>query len=169
MKALLVSIVLLIPFSPAACNRRAVSEQTAPQAQASGPTPEVKTEPLELTGVEIHRVKLSAAQKVRDNEGRERVYEQAWLVLLSFKNPPPVRNERMDFYIGDYRVPEYGGFKDGIYFRIYDESLLQSLNDQELSVGIAQEKQKTFLGKKFSTQGYNNLPEQEESAILKRQ
>lgn len=164
MKALFLLIALSLPFAPAACNRAAV-EQTAP---SQGQTAQVKREPLELTGVDLHKVRLAAPHKRREQDGTEKVFDQAWLVLLSFRNPPPVTNTALDIFIGDYRIPEYGGFQNGIYFKIYDESLLSSLNGQEISAGVAGKK-KQSLGRKFSTEGYAKLAVEEESAVLKRQ
>ena len=166
MKAAFIFIALLAPFAPAACNRATI-ETPGPQSTASAQPTNVKPQTLELTSVKIHKTRLNYSHKVREKDGKERVYEQAWLVLLSFKNSEPVMDTRIDFYIGDYRIPEYGGTNDGIYFRVYDESLLKSLNNQEISVGI-DDKGKRSLGKKFSTEGYEALKLEEESAVLKR-
>lgn len=165
MKALFIFFALFVPFAPAACSRTV--EQTPPVQQAQAPATEVRQEPLELTGIELHRVKLAAPHKMRDKDEKERVFDQAWLVLLTFKNELPVRNMRTDIYVGEYRVPEYGGYKTGVYFKIYDENLLRSLNDQEISVAPAGKK-KQSLGRKLSTTDYERLPVEEESAVLKR-
>jgi hypothetical protein len=166
MKALFIFIVLLAPFAPAACNR-ATTQTPSSQAPAASSGAEVQPTPLELTGVELHKVRLSYPHKLREKDGKEKVYEQAWLVLFSFKNPPPTMDTRMDFYIGDYQVPEYGGSKNGIYFRIYEESLLRSLDEKEISVGVGGKKERS-LGKKLSTKDYRKLSIEEESALLKR-
>ena len=122
---------------------------------------------MELTGIELHKVKLAAPHKMRDKDQKERTFDQAWVVLLSFKNRLPVRNARTDIYIGDYLVPEYGGHKNGVYFKIYDENLLRSLNDQEVSIAVGGKK-KQSLGRKFSSADYARLSVEEESAVLKR-
>lgn len=166
MKALLIFIAFLLPFVPAACNR-AATETSSSHTQTPSPATEVKHEPLELTSIEIHKVRLSYPQKLREKDGKERVYEQAWLVLLTFRNLGPVTDTGMDLFIGDYRVPEYGDFKGGIYFRVYDESLLRSLDEKEISVGVGGKKTQS-LGKKLSTKDYGKLSIEEESAVLKR-
>lgn len=170
MKTLFMSIALVVPFAPAACNSSV--QQTTPTQQAQTPAPaapatEVREEPIELTGIELHKVKLAAPYKMRDKDKKERVFDQAWLVLLAFKNPLPVRNMQTDIYIGDYRVPEYGGYRNGVYFKIYEESLLRSLNDKEVSVGVDGEAKRS-LGRKFSTADYARLAIEEERAVLKR-
>ena len=87
--------------------------------------------------------------------------------LALVQEPVAGQNARTDIYIGDYRVPEYGGYKNGVYFKIYDENLLRSLNDQEVSIAVAGKK-KQSLGRKFSTADYGRLSVEEESAVLKR-
>lgn len=166
MRALFATVVLLAQLSPAACTRptdRATSSQGPTPSPASSP----ESNAVELTAVELHKVRLDSPHKLRDENGTERAYEQAWLVTLSFRNRPPVRDVGMDLFVGDYRVPEYGGLKDGIYFRIYEDRLLQSLDGQEISVGFEGKKLKS-LGKRLSTQGYAELPVKEEKAVLKR-
>jgi len=166
MKAFFISIALLAQLAPMGCNRSA--KQTSP---SEGPTPisltEIKREPLELTAIELHMVRLEYPHKLREKDGKEKIYERAWLALFSFKSLGPVTDMGMNLFIGDYRIPEYGGFKEGVYFRIYDEQLLQSLNGKEVSVSFAGEKMKS-LGKNFSSDGYKKLSVEEESAVLKR-
>jgi len=167
MKALFILIALVVPFAPAACNSTVQQTPPAQQAQSPEPAAEVREEPVELTGIELHKVKLAAPHKMRDKDQKERVFDQAWLVLLAFKNRPPVRDMRTDIYIGDYRVPEYGGYKNGVYFKIYDESLLRSLNDQDISIAVGG-RAKQSLGRKFSTADYARLSVEDEAAVLKR-
>lgn len=165
MKVLSIFIALLVQLSPTACNRSGT--KTSSPAQSTPVTTTEAEKRLELTAIELHKVKLEYPHKVRDKDGPEKAYAEAWLVLLSFRNLPPAADMGMDLFIGDYRIPEYGGFKDGIYFRIYDEQLLQSLNGKEVSVSFAGEKMKS-LNKKFSSDGYKKLSVEEESAVLKR-
>ena len=166
MKALFIFILLLALFAPSACDR-ANTEMPSSQIPTAGPGADAEPEPLELTDIKLHKVRLSYQHKFREKDGKEKVYEQAWLVLLFFKTSLPVTDTSMDFYIGDYRVPEYGGFKDGIYFRIYDEGLLRSLDEKEVSVGVGGKKERS-LGKKLTTKDYGKLPIEEESSVLKR-
>jgi hypothetical protein len=164
MKALF--IVLLALFAPSACDRTNTQVPSS-QTPAARPGADAKPDSLELTDIELHKVRLSYPHKFREKDGNDKVYEQAWVVLLSFKTSLPVTDTSLDFYIGDYRVPEYGGFKDGIYFRIYEESLLRSLDEKEISVGVGGNKEQS-LGKKLHTKDYGKLPIEEESAVLKR-
>jgi hypothetical protein len=165
MKELFLFITLLA-LAPAACNR-STNQTPSPPPPTAGPTAEPSRGPLELSAIELHKVKLTHPQKLREKEGQEKVYDQAWLVMLFFKNLGPVSNTGMDLFIGDYRIPEYGGFNEGIYFRIYEERQLRSLNGGEVSVSFAGMKMHS-LGRKFSTENYEKLSLEEESKLLKR-
>ncbi len=85
---------------------------------------------VKINSYEIVRLELKTPVRLRDAEGKEQSYERAYLVTLKGTFP---RDEGlgMELYIGDYRVPEYGGTKDGIYFRIYDEKVLNNLEGKE--------------------------------------
>ncbi len=58
----------------------------------------------------------------------------------------------LELYIGDYRVPEYGGTRDGLYFRIYDERLLSRLEGKEFRYRFAGP-EIHHSGVRFSTTG----------------
>ena len=165
MKALFIFIALLAQLSPTACNRSG-TQTASPTPPATVTAPQVKTR-LELKTIELHKVKLAYPHKLRDKEGKEKVYEQAWLVKFFLNNLGPPRDMGMDLFIGDYRIPEYGSFEEGIYFRIYEESLLASLEGKDVSVSFSEEKRES-LQKTFSIQGYKQLSVEEEPAVLNR-
>lgn len=85
---------------------------------------------VKLVSYEIVRLELKKPIRLLDSEGKEQRYESAYLVTVKGTFP---RNLGMGFelFIGDYRVPEYGGTRDGLYFRIYDEKLLARLEGKE--------------------------------------
>jgi hypothetical protein len=89
-----------------------------------------KREPIRLISYEITQLELKKSVRLPDTEGKEQKYDRAYLVTLKGTFP---LNQALGFelYIGDYRVPEYGGTHDGLYFRIYDEKLLSRLEDKE--------------------------------------
>lgn len=85
---------------------------------------------LSVSGYSIHRVKLPYAHAITDRDGNTKRYGEAWLIKLRLQDAPRISDERIDFAIGDYTVPEYGGWKGGIYFRIYERELLEQLDQQ---------------------------------------
>jgi len=90
--------------------------------------------PLRLKEYSVHKVKLSFPYKMKSSNlenGEEKVYETAWLVKLELENMPTTYGPKIDFFVGEYKIPEYGGWKDGIYFRIYDEKVLEMINGQQ--------------------------------------
>jgi hypothetical protein len=85
---------------------------------------------IRLISYEITQLELKKSVRLLDTEGKEQKYDRAYLVTLKGTFP---LNQALGFelYIGDYRVPEYGGTHDGLYFRIYDEKLVSRLEDKE--------------------------------------
>jgi len=121
---------------------------------------------LQLKSVDVHLVKPVKPYQYRTDKNELKTVAQAYLVLFDFEKIPPVTNERTDFYIGDYRIPEYGGTKTGIYFRIYDPAIVNRLNNQPISWKKGNQPQKTFPGKVFTADTRKLKPESEE-AVLK--
>jgi hypothetical protein len=102
-----------------------------------------------LNSYEIVQVELKKPVRLRDAEGKEQTYERAYLVTLKGTFPRD-QGIGMELFIGDYRVPEYGGTKDGIYFRIYDEKILNSLEGKDFRYRIGRTEIRS-LEKHFST------------------
>ena len=105
--------------------------------------------PVALYSYEIVQLELKKPVRLRDAEGKEQSYDRAYLVTLKGTFPRD-QGIGMELYIGDYRVPEYGGTKDGMYFRIYDEKLLNSLEGKEFRYRIGRAEIRS-LEKRFST------------------
>ncbi|HET8926179.1 MAG TPA: hypothetical protein VFN26_24560 [Candidatus Acidoferrum sp.] len=118
------------------------------------PTTRTQTSSHEKPLVEIHsyeivQLELKKPFRLRDAEGKEQSYERAYLVTIRGTFPHD-QGIGMELFIGDYPVPEYGGIKDGIYFRIYDEKLLNSLEGKEFRYRIGRAEIRS-LEKRFST------------------
>lgn len=99
---------------------------------------ESQEEAISIRGVTVSEIHLPRAFKVMKN-GEEKSYTKAHKVSLqgSFMVDRAIP---VEIFIGDYRVPEYGGTPDGIYFKIYDEKLLKSLNNQFIAYGFDNKK-----------------------------
>lgn len=84
----------------------------------------------QLTSYEVVQLELKKPVRLRDAEGKEQSYDRAYLVNL--KGTFPLKQAlNFELFIGDYRVPEYGSTRDGLYFRIYDAKLLERLEGKE--------------------------------------
>lgn len=46
--------------------------------------------------------------------------EAVYVVKVRFEQMPPVTSSGWALYVGDYPVPKYWGYKNGIYFKIFD-------------------------------------------------
>jgi hypothetical protein len=167
MKIMKTAWICLALLALAACNRTAQTTAAGEDTTTTVQTVAPPVEPIELTGIDLHFVNLPYAFIFSDSLGGERAYKQAWMVLLHFKKPLPITDMGRNFFIGDYRIPEYGDSRDGIYFRIYEESQLLALDSQEVFMQFDNGKKET-LGQKFSTQGYKALVPEEENVLLKR-
>jgi hypothetical protein len=89
-----------------------------------------KREPIRMISYDVVQLDLKKTVRLLDTEGKEQKYDRAYVVTVKGTFP---LNESLGFelYVGDYRVPEYGSTRDGLYFRIYDERLLSRLEDKE--------------------------------------
>jgi hypothetical protein len=89
-----------------------------------------KREPVRMISYDVVQLDLKKTVRLLDSEGKEQKYDRAYVVTVKGTFP---LNESLGFelYVGDYRVPEYGSTRDGLYFRIYDEKLLSRLEDKE--------------------------------------
>lgn len=104
-----------------------------PQGDVAAVTPiESIQDSIQLIGYTVHQVKLTTPYVTNDAKGNSKKYEQAWLVKMELGNMPKYTNRKIDFFIGDYAIKEYGGWERGIYFRIYDKVVLDQLGTKEI-------------------------------------
>jgi len=118
-------IFLALGISSVSCQNKAQSTQTKEEATAR--------DSLQLVDYSIHFVELPFEYAITDSLGKKKHYVEAWLVKMQWKNMSAYPAQKVDFFIGDYRITEYGGWEKGIYFRIYDKQLLDKLNAKEIS------------------------------------
>ena len=121
----------------------AASPSRAQTQPPTGATPSVHLESFQVVQQELKK-----PTRVRDSEGREQTYSRTYLVTLKGTFPRD-QGLGMELYIGDYRVPEYGGTADGLYFRVYDPKMLSSLEGKEFRYRFAGS-QLNGLGVRFS-------------------
>jgi len=126
-------------------------------AQAQDQT---KREPIRLISYEVSQLELKKTVRLLDTEGKEQKYDRAYVVTLKGNFP---LNQALGFelYIGDYRVPEYGGTRDGLYFRIYDQKLLSRLENKEFRYRFGPGEMRS-LDTRFSMKSFHTLKIQKE-------
>lgn len=108
-----------------------------PQKQSKTP------ERIRITGYNILVQEFEKPLVRLDEKGVKREYSKAYVVQLKGEFGEP-RAIPVDIYIGNYKVPEYGGMKGGIYFRIYEERLLEELEGKQFGYGYENQKVGTF-------------------------
>lgn len=126
-------------------------------AQAQDQT---KKEPIRLISYEITQLELRKTIRRIDTEGKEQKYDRAYLVTVK-GNFPLYQALGFELYIGDYRIPEYGGTRDGLYFRIYDERLLSRLEGKDFRYRFGPGEMHS-LDTRFSTKNFHPFKVQKE-------
>jgi hypothetical protein len=129
---------LLLSCSFAAC---VLAGCRTPVPATSGPAQRVPT--LTLHGQEVLRLELEQPVRAPDMGGIQRTYTSAWLVRLQVDRPG-FADETVYFYIGEFQVPEYGGWEKGIYFKVYDPAFLTSLRGKQLRYRIGHTEVQSF-------------------------
>jgi hypothetical protein len=121
---------------------------------------ETKKEPIRLISYEITQLELRNTIRLLDSQGKEQRYDRAYVVTLKGNFP---LNQALGFelYIGDYRIPEYGGTRDGLYFRVYDEKLLSRLEGKEFRYRFGP-REISSLDTRFSVKNYRPFKIQKE-------
>lgn len=88
--------------------------------------------PVRLDSVEVLRVDLREPVERPDAEGEVRTWEQAFMVRLALPEPPAM-GPAVDIFLGEERVPEFGGWEGGVYFWVYDPARLEELRGRTVS------------------------------------
>lgn len=121
---------------------------------------------MELKNVAVHYVEAKKIYQYRDSAYKLYESKTAYLVFMDLENIPRKAGSALNIYIGDYKVPEYGGTQTGIYFRIYDQKILQRLDKQMIYYQI-DKGEKRSLNKQFSVPDQKNLKKQSEEELLR--
>ena len=121
---------------------------------------QTKREPIRLISYEITQLELKKTVRLLDTEGKEQKYDRAYVVTVK-GNFPLYQALGFELYIGDYRIPEYGGTRDGLYFRIYDERLLSRLEGKEFRYRFGPGETHS-LETRFSTKNFHPFKVQKE-------
>ena len=122
---------------------------------------------IDLKEYAVYHVQGKKPYKYRDNDNKLKESKTAYLVMFTFATGLKAMSIRIDFYIGDFRIPEYGGTEKGIYFRLYDAKLLESLDGQAISYQVANQDKVSFR-KKFMKPDTKTMKVVDEDVIIKR-
>lgn len=99
------------------------TSRKAPASRKAPPSPKAPTPP-KATAVEV--VPAHPTQADRDaiaylsGQANRALPGAAYLVLIELKVIPPATSEGWALYVGDFRIPKYWEYKDGIYFKVFD-------------------------------------------------
>src|SRR5262249_25328281 len=89
-------------------------QSTSPKTPPPPRAPAVEVVPAQPTQADRDAIAYLSAQANRGLPGA------AYLVLVNLKVIPPAASEGWALYVGDFRVPKYWEYKDGIYFKVFD-------------------------------------------------
>jgi hypothetical protein len=129
------------------------------------PSPGDRGKPLALTGYSVHRIKLAYPHKLSAGNAETRNVETAWLIKLALDGLGRPSGPVTEFYFGESRIPEYGGYEGGIYIRVYDEAELKALDGKEIFVKEPR-REKRSLGKTLVIPDLTTLALEEEREAL---
>lgn len=94
---------------------------------------------VNYSGVEVFKVRLENPVKRADINGNIRTWNEAHMVRLKIsKIPASGPLER--FFLGEEQISEYGGWKEGIYFWVYDPEKLKTFDGRAIGYRFAQGK-----------------------------
>jgi hypothetical protein len=122
---------------------------------------------LELKEYKIYLVQSKKPYKYLDKENKVRESRTAYLVKFFFVKTPKPSDTVIKFYIGEYKVPEYGGVDDGIYFLIIEPGLLDRLDNQAINYSFGTS-DRVSLNKTFKKPDTSSMKVEMEESVLKQ-
>ena len=98
--------------------------------------------------------------------GKAQRFTEGYVVLLSLTGPK-FSGPKLDLFVGDYEVPEYGGWAKGIYFKVYDPALLSRLDGREFRYRFM-DKRIQNLGRKLEVPPLEKLRLERELDVIRK-
>jgi hypothetical protein len=121
--------------------------------------------PFVLKGIEVVRAELARPHTAIDAGGEKRQYTHAHVVLLEIEGLR-ISGPALEVLIGDYKVPEYGGWERGIYFKVYEAALLEKLAGHEMRWRFMD--RTGSFGRRFEVPQAGQLVEKKEAELFPR-
>lgn len=122
---------------------------------------------IELKEYVVHQVQGKKYYTYKDKDNKRKESKTAYLVTLTFAQKLEPMDINIDYYIGDYKIPEYGGTENGIYFRLIEPGLLEKLNNQSFSYKVGNE-ERVPLKKKFVAPDVKRMKVETEESVLRQ-
>lgn len=164
MKSITTLLIPMAAFSLMVCQGK---QQAAPPVSAVTSVPPPKAQDaMEVIGYTIHRVKLPFAYSAKDAKGSVTQYKEAWLIKLELKNMLRYPAQRVQFAVGDYIIPEYGSWKNGIYFKVYDQATFDKLAQQEIKFRLPNGKEFITTKKQFEGTANKKFSLEDERSVI---
>ena len=156
MKVIHIKIGIIALATMCICLRAAEGQTQPPKADYK----------IELKEYAVHQVQGKKPYKFLDKDNKLKESKTAYLITFTFDQKQKPMNVATNFYIGDYRIPEYGGTENGIYFRLIDPALLGKLNNQMIWYQISNT-DRLSLKKEFVIPDIKNMKIENEENLLK--
>ena len=94
--------------------------------------------PVQIIQITPSQGDIGRIERKRKQEGSQSTNETQVHVVKLYVDMP-VSAEAAVLYIGDERIPEYGGFSEGIFFKVYDPKQLEAWQGKHLRVSYRNE------------------------------
>jgi hypothetical protein len=96
--------------------------------QESTPPKAIKVEVVAARPTDADRMAIAHLSA----HGRKSQPEVTYLVKIRFEKMPPATSHGWALYVNDFRIPKYWAYKNGIYFKVFDQEFLQDHRGQSL-------------------------------------
>jgi hypothetical protein len=161
-----IPFVTIMSLCFASCQNK---EQGATDAPVSPVRQERPADSIVFKGYSIHLAKLPFTYVTQNEKGAKLQYDEAYIVMFEVKDTMKSVSQNIAYAIGGYILPEYGGWKNGIYFKIYDRALLERLNNKEIRYRLPHQKEMVSTGKVFKVEGLKSLKLENEDDLIRKQ
>lgn len=92
--------------------------------------------PPKATKVEVAAAQPTDADRAAiahlSASARKPLPEVTYLVKVHFETMPPATSHGWALYVNDFRIPKYWAYKDGIYFKVFDQEFFREHRGQPL-------------------------------------
>jgi len=84
--------------------------------------------PPKVTGIEVVAAQPTEADRAAiahlSAQANKPLPQVAYIVKIRFETIPPATSHGWALYVNDFRIPKYWEYKNGIYFKVFDQQFL---------------------------------------------